>query len=45
MEMIAAQAFRLRSHQTLIFRRWLTPPPRPRMLVVKVADDERETVN
>lgn len=45
MEMLVALAFRLRTHQTEVFRRWLTHRPQPRMLVVKVAENGHGAVN
>ncbi|WP_278966326.1 protein-tyrosine kinase [Alistipes senegalensis] len=45
MEMIIALAFRLRSRQTSVFRRWLTHRPQSRMFVVKVSDNEHGAVS
>lgn len=45
MEMVVALAFRLRSRQTSVFRRWLTHRPQARMFVVKVSDNEHGAVS
>ena len=45
LEMIAALAFRLRSHQTQVFRRWLLRRLQSRTVVVRLTDIGRNLPN
>lgn len=45
MEMIAALAFRVRSHNSQVFRRWLTHRPQPKTVLIRIPEEGRTMLN